>query len=168
MPIYTGQQNVSRCWNLNGLPTPNVKGTMGVLEAYQKAIHGTKLAGPTYFGEFLGKVKSELIENVSRGGIFKNRIYSVIIIITDGNCHDMEITKSLLIDMSQMPFSAVVVGVGDSDFADMEVLDADAMVLSDSKGREACRDIVQLVKYTDFKDLGMRELALEVLGEVPD
>jgi len=28
--------------------------------------------------------------------------------------------------------------------------------------------VVQLVKYNDFKDLGMRELALEVLGEVPD
>jgi len=28
--------------------------------------------------------------------------------------------------------------------------------------------VVQLVKYNDFKELGMRELALEVLGEVPD
>jgi hypothetical protein len=27
---------------------------------------------------------------------------------------------------------------------------------------------VQLVKYDDFKELGMRELALQVLGEVPD
>jgi len=168
MPIYTGQQTVSRCWNLNGQETPNVKGTMGVLEAYNKAIHGTKLAGPTYFGEFLNKVKGELIENVSKNGLKNNRIYSVIIIITDGNCHDMEITKSLMIDMSHMPFSCVVVGVGDSNFEDMEVLDADASVLTDNIGREAVRDIVQLVKYTDFKDLGMRELALEVLGEVPD
>lgn len=142
MPIYTGQQNVSRCWNLNGQSRPHVKGTMGVLESYQKAIHGTKLAGPTYFAEFLGKVKSELIKNVSREGLLANRIYSVIIIITDGNCHDMEVTKSLMIDMSHMPFSAVVVGVGDSDFEDMEVLDADACVLTDSTGREAVRDIV--------------------------
>lgn len=67
-----------------------------------------------------------------------------------------------------MPFSAVVVGVGNSDFEDMEVLDADATVLTDDDGNEAIRDIVQLVKYNDFKDLGMRELALEVLGEVPD
>jgi hypothetical protein len=41
-------------------------------------------------------------------------------------------------------------------------------VLKDSNGNEALRDIVQLVKYENFKDLGMRELALEVLGEVPD
>jgi hypothetical protein len=50
----------------------------------------------------------------------------------------------------------------------MEELDADLEVLKDSSGKEALRDIVQLVKYEDFKDLGMRELAFEVLGEVPD
>ena len=70
--------------------------------------------------------------------------------------------------MSKMPFSAVVVGVGNGDFEDMEVLDADSSVLTDKDGNEAIRDVVQLVKYNDFKDLGMRELALEVLGEVPD
>lgn len=91
-----------------------------------------------------------------------------MIIITDGNCHDMEITKSLMVDLSRLPFSAVVVGVGDSEFEDMEILDADTAGLTDKLSREAARDIVQLVKYTDFKDLGMRELALEVLGEVPD
>lgn len=107
-------------------------------------------------------------ENVSKYGLLGNRIYSVVIIITDGNCHDMEKTKELLVKMSTMPFSAVVVGVGDSNFEDMEILDADLHVLVDKDGNEAVRDIVQLVKYSDFKDLGMRELALEVLGEVPD
>lgn len=67
-----------------------------------------------------------------------------------------------------MPFSAVIVGLGNGDFSDMEVLDADATILRDEEGTAAARDIVQLVKYNDFKDLGMRELALEVLGEVPD
>ena len=65
-----------------------------------------------------------------------------MIIITDGNCHDMEITKKLMVDMSHMPFSCVVVGVGDSNFEDMEVLDADAETLKDASGREAVRDIV--------------------------
>lgn len=67
-----------------------------------------------------------------------------------------------------MPFSAVIVGVGNGDFTLMKILDADETVLEDTKGNVACRDIVQLVKYEDFKDLGMRELAFEVLGEVPD
>ena len=81
----------------------------------------------------------------------------------------MESTKEILVQLSGMPFSAVIVGVGDDeDFADMEELDADATVLTDKNGIPACRDIVQFVKYSDFKKLGMRELALEVLGEVPD
>lgn len=66
----------------------------------------------------------------------------------------------------------------------MEELDADQVELTyiekdknrkpilDEDGKPkvhvAERDIVQLVKYLDFQDLGMRELAFEVLGEVPD
>jgi hypothetical protein len=78
------------------------------------------------------------------------------------------ICQKLLVEMSGMPFSAVCVGIGSSDFADMEILDADEEVLADDDGNKAVRDIVQLVKYDDFKELGMRELALQVLGEVPD
>jgi hypothetical protein len=44
--------------------------------------------------------------------------------------------------MSKMPFSAVVVGVGNGDFEDMEVLDADSSVLTDKDGNEAIRDVV--------------------------
>lgn len=80
----------------------------------------------------------------------------------------MEHTKSRLVDLSVMPFSGIIVGLGDSDFSDMEVLDADDSILTDIKGRAAARDIVQLVKYNDFKNLGMRELALSVLDELPD
>jgi hypothetical protein len=113
-------------------------------------------------------VKSEIVANVTRDGIDGNMIYSVVIVLTDGNIHDMQMTKTLLVQMSKMPFSAVIVGVGNGDFEDMEELDADSSVLTDKDGNEAIRDVVQLVKYNDFKDLGMRELALEVLGEVPD
>ena len=101
-------------------------------------------------------------------GLDRNRLYDVVIIITDGECHDMEETSRMLVSLSGMPFSAVVIGVGDGDFKKMEVLDADGEVLTDKEGNEAIRDIVQLVQYDDFKDLGQRELALEVLGELPD
>lgn len=54
-----------------------------------------------------------------------NNFYHVLIIITDGCCHDMEETKKVLVNMSTMPFSVVIVGVGSGDFSQMEVLDAD-------------------------------------------
>lgn len=46
-----------------------------------------------------------------------NKVYHVVIIITDGCCHDMEATRKVLVEMSSMPFSAVIVGVGHGDFA---------------------------------------------------
>jgi len=67
-----------------------------------------------------------------------------------------------------MPFSGVVIGVGEGEFAEMEILDADGEILRDPEDNLAIRDIVQLVQYGAFKDLGQRELALEVLGELPD
>jgi len=62
----------------------------------------------------------------------KNRIYSVLVVITDGNCHDMEMTKTVIVENSTLPFSAVILGVGDGDFEDMAVLDADAEILKDN------------------------------------
>ncbi len=88
------------------------------------------------------KIQVECIKNVESVSLQNNRVYSVLIIITDGNCHDMEITKSLMVDLSRLPFSAVVVGVGDSEFEDMEILDADTAGLTDKLSREAARDIV--------------------------
>ena len=158
---------MQRCWNLKSAEKGLAKGTMGVLEAYYRAINGCELAGPTYFYTLFKKVKNQIMTDIQQNGK-ENRIYHVVIIITDGSCHDMQETKKILVEMSGMPFSAVIVGVGNGDFSLMEELDADEKVLEDSKGNVASRDIVQLVKYEDFKDLGMRELAFEVLGEVPD
>lgn len=166
VPTYLGMNEIQRVWNLkkgNG----KVDGTLGVLEQYYKAINGSILAGPTYFADLFNKIKLQIMDNMMQNGK-DNKIYHVVIIITDGCCHDMEATKKILVEMSSMPFSAVIVGVGTGDFEQMEELDADEKVLTDADGNEALRDIVQLVKYEDFKDLGMRELAFEVLGEVPD
>lgn len=55
----------------------------------------------------------------------------MVIIITDGCCHDMVATRKILVEMSSMPFSAVIVGVGTGDFSQMEELDADEKVLTD-------------------------------------
>lgn len=72
------------------------------------------------------------MESLKKVGVDGNRIYHVVIIITDGECHDMDETKDLLVSLSGMPFSGVIIGVGDGDFAKMEVLDADGEVLKDS------------------------------------
>ena len=54
-------------------------------------------------------------------------------------------TNDLIVKSAKLPFSSIIVGVGDSDFKDMEVLDADEEKLTDNEGNEAVRDVVQLV-----------------------
>ena len=168
IPTYLGLETIQRVWNLKpGSFDGKVKGTLGVLEQYYKAVNGSTLAGPTYFADMFAKIKMDMLENMVDNGK-NNKVYHVSIVITDGCCHDMEATRKALVEMSSMPISVVIIGVGNGDFSQMEELDADEVVLKDANGKEALRDIVQLVKYEDFKDLGMRELAFEVLGEVPD
>ena len=146
IPHYIGAKNkVSRLWNLNGKDDPRCEGTMEVLSAYQKGILNTTLAGPSYFCKLFSTIETSIKENLAKTGLEKNRLYDVVIIVTDGECHDMKETIELLVGLSGMPFSAVVIGVGDGDFEKMEVLDADGESLKDENNNEAIRDIVQLV-----------------------
>ena len=47
--------------------------------------------------------------------------YLVLLIITDGEIHDMDKTKELLVNASDLPLSVLIVGVGNADFSNMEV-----------------------------------------------
>jgi hypothetical protein len=73
------------------------------------------LAGPTYFEDLFNKIKLQILENIAEKGP-DNKVYHVVIIITDGCCHDMVATRKILVEMSSMPFSAVIVGVGTGNF----------------------------------------------------
>lgn len=68
--------------------------------------------------------------------------------------------------------SIIIVGVGEADFAAMEMLDADKVRLS-ANGRNAERDIVQFVPFREFLAPGnhvmsQARLAKEVLAEIPE
>jgi len=45
--------------------------------------------------------------------------------LTDGVIHDMSETKKLIVDAADLPLSIIIVGVGEADFKQMEVLDSD-------------------------------------------
>ena len=72
--------------------------------------------------------------------------YFVLMIITDGVITDMQATKRAIIDNSNLPFSIIIVGVGNADFDGMEELDSDDQLLS-LDGVTATRDIVQFVPF---------------------
>lgn len=68
-------------------------------------------------------------------------IYYVLQIMTDGIINDMDETKKLIVDCADLPLSIIIIGIGDADFADMDILDGDDG-LEDYLGRKAKRDLV--------------------------
>jgi hypothetical protein len=71
-------------------------------------------------------------------------------IITDGEIHDMEATKDLIVAGSHLPLSIIIIGVGDEKFKLMKDLDSDDKLLRDSRGQLATRDVVQFVKFKKY------------------
>jgi hypothetical protein len=73
-----------------------------------------------------------------------------LLILTDGEIHDMEATKDLIVAASQLPLSIIIIGVGEEKFKLMKELDSDDALLRDSRGNQAIRDVVQFVKYKKY------------------
>ena len=82
--------------------------------------------------------------------------YQILLILTDGEIHDMQATVDLIVSASGVPLSIIIVGVGSADFANMVTLDGDNG-LTDSKGYRCPRDIVQFVP---FRDVGTNSASL--------
>ena len=78
----------------------------------------------------------------------------------------MDETVDSLVEASFLPISVIIIGIGDADFTNMEILDSDDSVLTDKNGRKADRDLVQFVPFKNYKYNG-ELLAQEVLEEIP-
>ena len=74
--------------------------------------------------------------------------------MTDGTIHDTEKTKSLVVDLSYMPCSIIIVGIGTANFDAMEELDSDGGLLHDNRGRSCQRDIIQFVMFNECMKKG--------------
>ena len=51
--------------------------------------------------------------------------YQILLLLTDGVIHDMPKTIDLVVELSEMPCSIIIIGVGSADFSAMEELDGD-------------------------------------------
>uniref|UniRef100_A0A8B9Z511 Copine 7 n=1 Tax=Bos mutus grunniens TaxID=30521 RepID=A0A8B9Z511_BOSMU len=93
--------------------------------------------------------------------------YYILLILTDGVVTDMADTREAIVRASHLPMSIIIVGVGNADFTDMQVLDGDDGVLRSPRGEPALRDIVQFVPFRELKSASPTALAKSVLAEVP-
>uniref|UniRef100_A0A8D2J6G2 C2 domain-containing protein n=1 Tax=Varanus komodoensis TaxID=61221 RepID=A0A8D2J6G2_VARKO len=142
------------------LPT----GIQGVVESYQNCLPKIQLYGPTNVAPIITKVARVAAEEEKSKEASQ---YFILLILTDGVVTDMADTREAIVRASYLPMSIIIVGVGNADFTDMQVLDGDDGVLRSPKGEPVLRDIVQFVPFREFKNASPTALAKCVLAEVP-
>uniref|UniRef100_A0A4W5LA55 Copine IVb n=1 Tax=Hucho hucho TaxID=62062 RepID=A0A4W5LA55_9TELE len=135
----------------------------GVVEAYQGCLPKIQLYGPTNIAPIIQKVASSASEEMHT-----MEEYFILLILTDGVITDMADTREAIVHASHLPMSVIIVGVGNADFSDMQMLDGDDGILRSPKGEPVLRDIVQFVPFKDFKHASPAALAKSVLAEVPN
>ncbi|OMO90930.1 C2 calcium-dependent membrane targeting [Corchorus capsularis] len=159
----THNGSLSHCFNLNGMNTYEVDGVQGIMAAYANALHNVTLSGPTLFGQVINNA-AQMAGDAASNDITK---YFVLLIITDGVLTDIQETTDALVRASDLPLSILIVGVGNADFKQMEVLDADdGRRLESSTGRVATRDIVQFVPMREVHS-GQISVVQALLEELP-
>nr|XP_020138420.1 copine-7 isoform X3 [Microcebus murinus] len=140
------------------------EGIQGVVEAYQNCLPRVQLYGPTNVAPIISKVARMAAAEEHTGEASQ---YYILLILTDGVVTDMADTREAIVRASHLPMSIIIVGVGNADFTDMQVLDGDDGVLRSPRGEPALRDIVQFVPFRELKNASPAALAKCVLAEVP-
>jgi hypothetical protein len=161
--VIPGNSNTNHCFSVNFRENASVDGIDGIIHAYKKCLGKVQLDGPTYFSPLVKNmikyVKYQETKSISS-------VYYIMLILTDGQIHDMQQTKDMIVEAAKLPISIIIIGIGDDNFANMIELDGDKVAIKNKKGEKCLRDIVQFVRYNDFKSNSIN-LSEEVLKEVP-
>ncbi|KAG7316842.1 hypothetical protein KOW79_019140 [Hemibagrus wyckioides] len=144
---------------------PECAGIQGVVEAYQNCLPKIQLYGPTNIAPIIQKVANSASEEMHTKEAME---YFILLILTDGVITDMADTREAIVHASHLPMSVIIVGIGNADFSDMQMLDGDDGILRSPKGEPVLRDIVQFVPFRNFKHASPAALAKSVLAEVPN
>eukprot|EP01135_Chromosphaera_perkinsii_P010266 Nk52_evm8s2085 gene=Nk52_evmTU8s2085 len=165
MPQHFLGGGVSHCFPLTGDPNNHdVVGVQGLIEAYHRVLNTVQLYGPTNFAEILRMASYY----ASPQSCTQDRQqYTILLILTDGVITDMDMTMKAIVEASQLPLSIVIVGVGNADFTNMDILDGDEQRLR-YNGVFASRDIVQFVPFRDYAGAHKSRIAEVTLQEIPE
>ena len=155
------QGDTKGCFALNGKEdNPELDGIEGVMEEYRKRLPNIYLSGPSNFNPVFEKFLAYCKKHEG-----EQKKYHILLVLTDGQIHDMSETKKSLVELSDYPCSIIIVGLGNEEFDEMEALDSDKKKLKDDDGNVTFRDIVQFVKYSDA--IKSKKLSKQLLQELP-
>jgi len=141
-PTYNSQ-TVSHCFPCTGNNFQvGASGFDGILNTYQYSLQNVQLSGPTYFSPLIKEImKFAESQKYNPPGLF-----TVLVILTDGEIHDMDETVNLLIESCELPLSIIVIGVGNEHFSKMETLN-DWKNIKNSKGKSLSRKLVDFILF---------------------
>jgi hypothetical protein len=148
------------CFNINFKQDPNIHTIDNVLLEYRNCLRKIIFAGPTEFCPMIRKA----IDTIKKENNPLN--YHVLMILTDGVIVDQQQTIDAIIEASFLPFSLVIIGIGNDHFREMIELDGDDVPLVSSTGVKRMRDAVQFVPFNKYKN-NPKELNNQVLEEIP-
>ena len=158
--INSNSNEANMCFNINFKDDPNIYTINNILIEYQNCLQKITFSGPTLFTPIIKRVIEIIKEN--------NNVmeYQILMILTDGVINDMQETIDALVEGSFLPLSVIIIGIGDADFSNMDILDGDDVPLISSKGVKRMRDLVQFVPFKKFEN-NSDKLSAEVLEEIP-
>ena len=151
---------VNMCFNINFNNDPEIYTIDNVISEYRNCLRKIQLAGPTQFCPMIKKT----IDNIIRENNPLN--YHVLMILTDGVIVDQQETIDAVIEASFLPFSLIIIGIGNDHFQEMIQLDGDDAPLISSSGIKRMRDVVQFVPFNKYRN-NPNELSSQVLEEIP-
>lgn len=160
-----GYPSTSHMFPINGdKENPFAYATQGVLDLYLESLQKIRLSGPTYFAPCINETIQAVKPEFENG----KYMYTTLLILTDGTICDIEDTFRAIEEAAKLPISIIIVGVGEEDYSQMNILDGDTELEGGKENDfKPCRDIVQFVPYRKFRN-NPEGLCEEVLNEIPE
>jgi hypothetical protein len=159
--ILPGEEEVSHCFPINfNNEDPNIYLIENILKVYHDCLNKITLHGPTKFSPI---IKTVIDDINNRNNIFE---YQILMILTDGIIVDLDETIDQIVIGSFLPLSIIIIGIGDNDFENMDILDGNDEPLISTDGIKRQRDIVKFVRFEDCRN-DPEKISEEILDEVP-
>ena len=146
--IIPATGDTSHCFPVSLTKDPIANGIEEAIKQYRDSLPKITLDGPTYFFPAF----KENLDMLQLDEDCPTSIYHILVIISDGNNHDLDEMIRQLIKSERYPISVCIVGVGDENFSRMLQMDSRTKPLEDKDGNKSERDMCQFVRYNDFKD----------------
>jgi hypothetical protein len=94
------------------------------MRAYRESLSKVELYGGTQFSSILKYVNGFAQQQAMEMNQFSQK-YTILLILTDGIINDLQATVDEVVAGSGLPLSIIIVGIGNADFDQMDLLDAD-------------------------------------------